>query len=182
VKSYLGPALQKASLDTKIWILDHTYKLWGRVVDELSDPDVYKYVDGVAWHGIFRTAIGDDPYARHVPREKCLLDRRRRGYQGARLRHRLGKMVRHLYGNPAQLGQMHCELEPDSRRKRKAEYRPFLLWRRHVNSQTREVTRNGQFWAFAHYSKIIQCGAQVFASSGDLKDVDHVAVRTAAWC
>jgi len=46
-----------------------------------------------------------------------------------------------------------------------------------VNSQTREVTRSGQFWAFAHYSKVIQRGAQVFASSGELKDVDHVAVQ-----
>ncbi len=51
VKDHLGPALQKASLDTKIWILDHNYSLWGRAVDELSDPDVYKYVDGIAWHG-----------------------------------------------------------------------------------------------------------------------------------
>ena len=46
-----------------------------------------------------------------------------------------------------------------------------------VNSQTREVTRSGQFWAFAHYSKVIERGAQVFASSGDLKGVDHVAVQ-----
>jgi glucosylceramidase len=51
VKGHLGPALQKAPLDTKIWILDHNYNLWGRAVDELSDPDVYKYVDGIAWHG-----------------------------------------------------------------------------------------------------------------------------------
>jgi glucosylceramidase len=29
VKSYLGPVLQKASLDTKIWIIDHNYNLWG---------------------------------------------------------------------------------------------------------------------------------------------------------
>jgi glucosylceramidase len=29
VNTYLGPALQEASLDTRIWILDHNYKLWG---------------------------------------------------------------------------------------------------------------------------------------------------------
>ena len=36
---------------TKIWVLDHNYSLWGRAIDELSDPGVYEYVDGIAWHG-----------------------------------------------------------------------------------------------------------------------------------
>jgi len=53
VGKFLGPAFQKASLDTKIWILDHNYALWGRALDELSDSLVNKYVDGVAWHGYY---------------------------------------------------------------------------------------------------------------------------------
>ena len=40
VANHLGPALEQASLNTKIWILDHNYDLWGRVVDELSNPAV----------------------------------------------------------------------------------------------------------------------------------------------
>src|SRR5260370_16740170 len=51
VKKFLGTAFEKASLDTRIWVLDHNYNLWGRAIDELSDPDVSKYVDGIAWHG-----------------------------------------------------------------------------------------------------------------------------------
>jgi len=51
VKDHLGPALRKAGLPTKIWVLDHNYALWGRAVDELSDPDLREYVDGIAWHG-----------------------------------------------------------------------------------------------------------------------------------
>lgn len=47
---HLAPAIEQASLDTKMWILDNNYDLWGRVVDELSNSAVYKYVDGVAWH------------------------------------------------------------------------------------------------------------------------------------
>src|SRR5260221_469370 len=38
IKRYLGPALEQASLDTKIWILDHNNNLRRRVMDELSDP------------------------------------------------------------------------------------------------------------------------------------------------
>jgi len=56
VKNFLGPALRNASLDTKIWILDHNYNLWGRVIDQLSDPDLCKFVDGVAWHAYEGTA------------------------------------------------------------------------------------------------------------------------------
>ena len=52
---HLGPALEKASLETKIWILDHNYDLWGRVLDELSRPEVSKYVDGMAWHSYIGT-------------------------------------------------------------------------------------------------------------------------------
>jgi len=50
VGKHLGPAIEKAGLDTKIWLLDHNYNLWGRVFNTLEDPNVFKYADGVAWH------------------------------------------------------------------------------------------------------------------------------------
>src|SRR6201984_3648478 len=51
VAEHLGPTLRKAGLNTKIWVLDHNYSLWGRALDELSDPAPYDYIDGIAWHG-----------------------------------------------------------------------------------------------------------------------------------
>ena len=51
ISEYLGRALADARLDTKIWIIDHNYNLWGRAIAELDDPEVNRYVDGVAWHG-----------------------------------------------------------------------------------------------------------------------------------
>ena len=50
IGKHLGPALSEAGLTTKIWLLDHNFNLWGRVYNCLEDPDVLKYVDGVAWH------------------------------------------------------------------------------------------------------------------------------------
>ncbi|MGO9230884.1 MAG: hypothetical protein ACLQKA_16970, partial [Bryobacteraceae bacterium] len=32
---FLRPAIGKAGLTTKIWVLDHNYSLWGRAIDEL---------------------------------------------------------------------------------------------------------------------------------------------------
>jgi len=50
VGKHLGPAIEKAGLDTRIWLLDHNFNLWGRVFNTLEDPNVFKYAEGVAWH------------------------------------------------------------------------------------------------------------------------------------
>ncbi len=50
VGKHLGPAIEKAGLDTKIWLLDHNFNLWGRVFNTLEDLGVFKYAEGVAWH------------------------------------------------------------------------------------------------------------------------------------
>ena len=47
---YLPRAFKKAGLKTDIWIFDHNYKYYQRVLDQLSDPEVRKSVGGVAWH------------------------------------------------------------------------------------------------------------------------------------
>ena len=46
-----GPRCARPTCRTKIWVLDHNYNLWGRAIDELSDPAAYEYIDGIAWHG-----------------------------------------------------------------------------------------------------------------------------------
>jgi glucosylceramidase len=45
-----------------------------------------------------------------------------------------------------------------------------------IDSKTHEITRSGQYWAFAHYSKAIRRGARRIESSGNLEGVSHVAV------
>ena len=50
VSQHLGPALEQNKIPAKIWILDHNFNLWGRVMNELENPLVSRYVDGVAWH------------------------------------------------------------------------------------------------------------------------------------
>jgi glucosylceramidase len=178
VKGYLGPALQKSSPDTKIWILDHNYSLWGRAADELSDPDVYKYVDGIAWHGYvgepsamtrvhdmfptknaYWTEGGPDisapDYATDWSKWSSTFTGILRNWARCIVSWNL---VLDEKGNP-NIGPFTCGGVVT------------------VNSQSHEITRSGQFWAFAHYSKVIQRGAQVFASSGDIKNINHVALQ-----
>jgi glucosylceramidase len=50
VGKHLGPGIAAAGLQTRIWLLDHNFNLWGRVFNTLEDPAVFKYAEGVAWH------------------------------------------------------------------------------------------------------------------------------------
>jgi glucosylceramidase len=44
-----------------------------------------------------------------------------------------------------------------------------------IDSKTGELTRSGQYWAFTHFSKVIQRNARVIASYGDMIGIHHVA-------
>lgn len=46
-----------------------------------------------------------------------------------------------------------------------------------IDSQTKEITRCGQYWAFAHYSRVIRRGARRFDSYSPMADLHHVAVE-----
>lgn len=178
VKDHLGPELERARLDTRIWILDHNYNLWGRAVDELSDPEVYKRVDGVAWHGYAGTPDAMKRVQEMFPEK-------------------------HAYwteGGPdisspdyatdwAKWGQTFAEILRNRARcivcwnllldeKGRPNIGPFscggLVT---IDSKTQRLTRSGQYWAFAHYSKVIERGARIFASWGELPGVSHVAAE-----
>jgi glucosylceramidase len=55
VRDHLGPLLKSTGIPTEIWILDHNYNLWGRVVCSLEDDKLRKYANAVAWHGYYGT-------------------------------------------------------------------------------------------------------------------------------
>jgi glucosylceramidase len=48
-----------------------------------------------------------------------------------------------------------------------------------INSQTKEITKSGQYWAFAHYSRLIRRGARRFdsQSASNSSGLQHVAVE-----
>lgn len=176
IKGFLGPALQQASLDTKIWILDHNYNLSGRAMDELGDPDVFKYVDGVAWHGYYGDPsvmtqvhsafpskhaywteggpdLTDPDYATGWAKWTCAFATILKNWARCLIS---WNFVLDETGSP-NIGPFHCG---------------GLVTQ---NSKTGEITRSGQYWAFAHYSKLIQRDALVIGSTGSLPGIEHAA-------
>jgi len=193
VVNHLGPALEQASLNTKIWILDHNYDLWGRVVDELSNSRLYKYVDGVAWHSYAGTpdamsrvhamfpekhmyfTEGGPPAHLFDPAEQQQFTRPPYGTDWARWSSAFTNMLRNW---TRVICVWNLLLDENGRPDLTNPPRPMrqagLV---SVNSKTGQFTYSGNYYAFPHYSKLIQTGARIFASSGDLPGIDHVAAR-----
>jgi glucosylceramidase len=193
VKDHLGPALEQASPDTKIWILDHNYSLWGRAVDELSDPGVSKYVEGVAWHSYAGTPdamsrVHDMFPAKHMyfteggPSHPSFMEGQAHratfppyGTDWARWSSAFTDMLR----NWARcICVWNLVLDENGRPDITIPPRPSrpggLVC---VDTKSQQLSYSGNYYAFAHYSKLIQRGAHIFASSGDLPGVNHVAAE-----
>jgi glucosylceramidase len=176
VAKHLGPELARNKIDTRIWILDHNYDLWGRAICTLDAPGVAAYVDGVAWHG----------YGGNVPAMT-------RVHEAHPDKHAYWTEGGPDYTDPAYLTDW---------AKWSATYAGILRnWARSItgwnlaldekgrpnigpfpcgglvtiDSGTREITRSGQYWAFAHYSRAIRRGAMRFDSEGETEGVSHAA-------
>ena len=176
VARHLGPELARNKLATKIWILDHNYNLWGRALCTLDEPGVSQFVDGVAWHG-----YGGEPAAMT------------RVHEAHPDKHDYWTEGGPDYTDPTYLTEWtkwsatftgilrnwaRCivgwNLALDE--KGRPNVGPFscggLVT---IHSGTKEITRSGQYWAFAHYSRAIRRGARRIGSEGVIESVSHAA-------
>jgi len=166
VKGFLGPALRKAGLPTKIWVLDHNYNLWGRAVDELSDPAAYEYIDGIAWHGYVgeptaMSRVHDAFPAKHAYWTEGGPDITAPDYQTD-----WSKWADQFNGIVNNWARAITAWNVALDEKGNPNVGPFpcggVIT---VENTTHKVTRSGQYWAFAHYSKHVRRGARAFATN-----------------
>jgi glucosylceramidase len=176
VARHLGPQLAQNKLDAKIWIIDHNYDLWGRAIAELDDPQTNRYVDGVAWHGYAgrpsaMARVHDAFPDKHAYWTEGGPDIKQPNYQtdwthwGAMYAGILRNWSRCIIGWNLALDEAG-----------KPNIGPFSCGGVvTIHSKTKEITRSGQYWAFAHYSRAIRRGARRIESSGELQGVSHAA-------
>jgi len=193
VGKHLGPALAAAGLDTKIWLLDHNFNLWGRAYNTLEDPAVFRYAEGIAWH----------PYVGSVTAMSRIHD----AYPG-----------KHQYvteGDDQLMADLAGAIEFDDNRPRRAQDPAAVIARgglgganalRHwaraiinwnlvldengkpnigpfhgpgmitIHSQTKEIARGPNYWVLKHLTHAAARGAKVIDSRGSIEKVGHVAV------
>jgi glucosylceramidase len=167
VQNHLGPALRKAKFPAKIWVLDHNYSLWGRAIDELSVPEASEFIDGIAWHGYVgepsaMTRVHDAFPQKNAYWTEGGPDVARPDYQTdyTRWAETFNGVLRNWArsitawnlvldekGNP-NIGPFSCGGVVT------------------VDNATHKITKSGQYWAFAHYSKHVRRGAKVFQTNG----------------
>ncbi len=167
VKSYLGPALRKSGSPTKIWVLDHNYNLWGRAIDELSDPAAYEYIDGVAWHGYVGGPAAMTRVHDAFPKKSAYWTEGGPDISAPDYRTDWAKWADTCNGivnNWARsITSWNLALDENG----KPNVGPFSCGGVvTVDNATHQITRSGQYWAFAHYSRHVRRGAKVFATDG----------------
>lgn len=176
VKNHLGPALEQNGIPTKIWILDHNYNLWGRAVAELDDPGVHRYSNAVAFHGYVGTADQMSKFHQAYPEAQIYWTEGGPDYTAPDYLTEWtnwGRTLAEITRNWAQ-SMTGWNLALDE--KGRPNIGPFscggLVT---IHSETGEITRSGQFWALAHFSRHVRRGARRFDSAGKIAGVDHVA-------
>lgn len=178
VGSHLGPLLEKEKIKTQIWILDHNYNLWGRVINELENPDVRRYADAVAWHpyagsvqamskihqihpqlGMHWTEDGPDVDEPEYASNWCKWGR-------------LFSEALHNWCNS--ITGWNLALDEQG----KPNIGPFKCGGTiTINSKTNAITYSGQYWGTVHFSKFIRPGAVIVSSSPKSKDISHTAAQ-----
>ncbi len=206
VGRYLGPLFRKNNIQTKIWVLDHNFALWGRAIAELSDPDASPYIDGIAWHGYAgepsamsivhnafphknayfteggpRRAPGQppiDPLTGWAPWAEWANDVCRNWCQSITM----WNLALDEYGTPY-IGRREGTggmAAPEAEQRRVLRPGAGVIT---VENSTHNVTRGGRFWALAHYSKHVKRGAKVFQTNGvgpaqaAVNPISHVGFR-----
>jgi glucosylceramidase len=176
VKNHLGPALATNGLATKIWILDHNYNLWGRAVAELDDPAVRKYCNDVAFHGYVGTPDQMSKFHAAYPEVGLYWTEGGPDYTapdydtdwanwGQTFTQAIRNWCRSVTGWNLALDE-----------KGRPNIGPFPCGGMvTIHSQTKEIRKSGQYWAFAHFSRNVRRGAKRFESAGEVKGVEHVA-------
>lgn len=167
VKLHLGPALRKAGAQTKIWVLDHNYNLWGRAIDELSDPAAYEYIDGIAWHGYAGEASAMTRVHEAFPQKNAYWTEGGPDVIAPDYLTDWSKWSETFNGIANNWARSITAWNVALDEKGNPNIGPFPCGGVvTVDNATHKVTRSGQYWAFAHFSRHVRRGARVFATNG----------------
>jgi glucosylceramidase len=167
VQNHLGPVLRKAGVSTKIWVLDHNYSLWGRAIDELSVPDANEYIDGIAWHGY----VGEPSAMTRVhdafPQKSAYWTEGGPDVSLPDYQTDYTKWAETFNGVLRNWARSITAWNLALDEKGNPNIGPFSCGGVvTVENGTRKVTKSGQYWAFAHYSKHVRRGAKVLQTNG----------------
>ncbi len=159
----LGKKLKENKLDTEIWMYDHNFSGWPRVIWTLKEyPELLNYVGSVAFHYYDGGVEMTDNIKKAFPNMKWEFTE-----GGPRLNdnydtdwtkwaHIMAKSLTHGCGS---FFGWNLLLDEDGG----PNVGPFACGGlATLNSQSKELTYSGQYYAFKHFSKFIKRGAKIY--------------------
>ena len=183
IAQYLGPALAGRKPRTRILGWDHNWDAPEQPLGVLADPDAARYVDGIAWHCYSGTPSAQSDVHRAYPGKDVYITECSGGdWESARngelmwfARDLLLAGLRHwargvVYWNLV-LDEQHgphfggCDL-----------CKGVVT----IDSRTGEVSRNDEYYAFAHFSRFVLPGAVRVGSGETDKEINNVAFQNAS--
>ena len=176
VRDHLGPRLAKSGNKTDIWILDHNYNLWGRVLCELEDEQARKFIKGVAWHGYAGTPDAMTRVQKAYPQVPQFWTEGGPDFVKPGYATEWSKWSTEFTGILRNYARCIIAWNYALDEHGKPNIGPFdcagLIT---VDSKSAAISCSGQYWAMAHFSSHMHRGAKIIESSCDLSDVAHVA-------
>ena len=178
VRLHLGPQFAHSGVNTKIWIIDHNYNLWGRAIAELETPGVRKYTNAVAWHGY----TGKPEWMQRV--QAVFPDIEMYWTEGSSDHNDpdyfkwmpWAQKFLAILQNGCRAITGWCFATDEHGRPNVGPYPLGGLLT--IDSRTKEIYHSGQFWALAHFSRFIKRGAVRVESQSSAQDLFHCAVET----
>jgi glucosylceramidase len=174
----LGPLLEASG--TKMWMLDHNYNLWGRVLDQLSKPRFKKYVNAVAWHGYVGSPEMMGNVKQKFPDVEMHWTEGGDDYKSADYLTNWSKWGATFSGilanGPQSITTWNVALDERGR----PNIGPFdcggLV---QIHSVTKEITLTGLYWALVQYARALRRSAVIVAShdaNGDAPAVNAALI------
>jgi glucosylceramidase len=177
VRDHLGPRMAKAANPADIWILDHNYNLWGRVLCELEDEKARQFIKGVAWHGYVGKPEQMLNVKKAFPDVEMFWTEGGPDWEGTTYATEWAKWSESFTGILRNQARCIIAWNYALDEKGNPNIGPFkcagLVT---VDSKTREISQSGMFWAFQHFSSHIRRDAKIVDSSSTA-DVKHVVAK-----
>ena len=175
IRDHLGPLLRRQRDPAAIWLLDHNYNLWTRVRWQLRDPELRKYISGVAWHGYLGTP---DMMSRLHEVDPQLSFYWTEGGPDVTDAHyatdwtRWGTIFSEAIGNWCRcIITWNLMLDPQG----KPNIGPFSCGGLVTLKEDGSLAYSGQYWALRHFSQHVRRDATRIASHCDASELHHIA-------
>ena len=180
IGQYLGPALASRQPRTLILGWDHNWDAPQEPLSVLADPDAARYIDGIAWHCYRGNPGAQTQVHRAFPKKDVYLTECSGGDWPSSKNGELLLFARNIVMGAIKnwaRGVVYWNLALDEQHGPHAGGCDACKGVVTIDANTGAVSRNDEYYAFAHFSRFVLPGAARVRSSAAADGMDNVAFQ-----